>query len=219
MEAEAQALEKPKRTLTQEQKDKMQAGRKKKAEKVVSPEVVIKNRNITVFGKVDRNRDGKIMSEYPSWYFDKQREELEIAIENTRKQLDDGSLPSTVRARVKNELSIREAKLEKIMADSPKLEGSDRDYINSVKKDLAEELGRAHFTRDERLKGLVDAHEEAHRMVDPVIQIKNERQAEFCKACGVQIRDGKVSRNDMDRMHKIASRMLGESTDIEYLRR
>jgi hypothetical protein len=52
------------------------------------------------------------------------------------------------------------------------------------------------------------------------LEVKSETQAEILKACGIPIRDGKVSRKDMERAWKISGAALGEvDLNVERLRR
>ncbi len=172
-----------------------------------------------IFGETDRTPSGKVKSEFPSWYFDQQKEDLKKDIADSERALKSGAIPYPVRERTETELARRKERLKNIEAETPRLSDAEKDKFGKMRDGIGKKIGEATFKRSEMEKGLADAHEEAHRMVDPVIKIENEGEAEFAKACNIEIKDGKVSRNEMEKMHKIASKILGESTDIEYLRK
>jgi hypothetical protein len=174
-----------------------------------------------VFGTTDMDRKGKHVADYPSWYFDQQKEELGKDIVDSEREIEDEPFPdASSRLRAKENLRKKKARFEQIQADAPSLTGADKDEILNLRKGIAPRLSEAHPSRTDKEKGLVDTHEEVRRMTEPVVEIKGEKEAEFAKQCQIPISvDGKVSRNDMDRMYKIMSKMVGEPTDIEYLRR
>ena len=220
-----------KRVLSEEHKRKMVEGRKKYWEtqknspkvvtpkKTVAPEVIIPKRDIKIFGSVDRDSKGKITSEFPAWYFDQQKDELERGIAQDEMALDQEAIPYPAKAKFREKLAQRKERLGKINEETPKLKGSESDAIYKMRGELGESIGEAHFTRSQREKGLADAHEEVRRMTEPIIKVKSENQAQFIKECGINIRDGKITRNEAEKVYKIASKMLGQPTDIEYLRR
>ena len=177
-----------------------------------------------VFGDVDRDSKGKIRSEYPSWYFDPQREELGHEISEMENALDNDAIPTEAKARFKASLRQKKDRFQRIEADVPKFKGDDKDKIVKLRKEIEGQLKEAHPRRSEKDKGFTDAHEEARRMSEPVMKISNQAQAEFAEACGIKITDGKITRNAMDKMYKITGKMLkisgeDESTDIESIRR
>ncbi len=224
-----------KRVMSEDHKRKMVEGRKKYWEtqknspKVVTPkktvsspvapEVIIPKRDMKIFGSVDRDSKGKITSEFPAWYFDQQKDELERGIAQDEMALDQEAIPYPAKAKFREKLSQRKERLSKINEETPKLKGSEEDSMIKMRGELGESIGEAHFTRSQREKGLADAHEEVRRMTEPVIKVKNEHQAEFIKNCGINIRNGKITRNEAEKVYKIASKMLDQPTDIEYLRR
>lgn len=212
-------MEKKKRALTREHIDKMQAGRKRKKESMIEPEVIIPSSDIRVFGETDRTPSGKVKSEFPSWYFDQQKEDLRKEIVDAERALKSGAIPYPIRERTEYELAKKKERFAKIEEETPQLKGIKRDGIAKMREGMGKKISEARFGRSEMEKGLADAHEEAHRMVDPVIKIESEAEAKFARACNIEIKDGKISRNEMEKMYKITSKMLGESTDIEYLRK
>lgn len=216
---ETQVVEKKKRVLTPEHLAKMQAGRGKKKKEVIAPEIIISLPKIKIFGETDRTPRGKVKSEFPAWYFDMQKEDLMKEINDGEIAIQSGAIPYAIKERSENELRKKKDRLDKIEEETPKLNGKDKDMVSKMRDGIGKKIAEAKFSRSDMERGLADAHEEAHRMVDPVIKIDSQAEAEFARSCNIEIRDGKISRNEMEKMHKIASKMLGESTDIEYLRR
>lgn len=173
-----------------------------------------------VFGEVDRDKSGNIRSEYPSWYFDPQKDELVSTIREMIRALEDDAIPHQAKAKFREGLRQKKDRLEAIEKSVPKLKDEEKNKIVKVRDEIAIELKDAHPKRSERERDLVDAHEEARRMKEPVMKLKSTEQAEFAKECNIKISpDGKISRDDMDKMYKISSKILGESTDVEYLRK
>ena len=236
MQVDGQSVDgRVKRVLTDEHKKKMIEGRKKYWEtkknspkvvtpkKIVSspvaPEVIIPKRDMKIFGSVDRDSKGKITSEFPAWYFDQQKDELERGIAQDEMSLEQEAIPYPAKAKFREKLAQRKERLGKINEETPKLKGSEEDAISKMRQEMGESIGEAHFTRSQREKGLADAHEEVRRMTEPIIKVTSERQAEFIKYCEIPIRDGKITRNEAEKVYKIASKLLDQPTDIEYLRR
>jgi hypothetical protein len=220
-----------KRVMTEEHKRKMVEGRKKYWEtqknspkvdipkKNIAPTIIIPKSDMKIFGSVDRDSKGKITSEYPAWYFDQQKDELERGIAQDEAALNQEAIPYPAKAKFREKLAQRKERLSKINEETPRLKGSEEDAINKMRQEMGESIGEAHFTFSQREKGLADPHEEVRRMTEPVIKVTSERQADFIKECGIKIKDGKITRNEAEKVFKIASKMLDQPTDIEYSRR
>jgi hypothetical protein len=95
-------MEKKKRILTPDHLAKMQAGRKKK-EKPIAPEIIISSPKILIFGETDRTPSGKVKSEFPSWYFDQQKEDLKKEIADSERAIKTGAIPYPIRERTEME--------------------------------------------------------------------------------------------------------------------
>jgi len=174
---------------------------------------------IKVFGKEDRTPRGKPSSEYPSWYFTEEKEKIKDSISSKEQALKSGFIPPESRNQYEALLNVERERLEAIEESTPKLTGTERDAIEKSCKEMGDKIRDSKFSRSEMEKGLADPHEEARRMVSPVIEIKSQHEAEFAKMCGIEIKDGKVSRNQAERMWKIQRAMLGEDRDTNRLRR
>jgi len=174
---------------------------------------------VRVFGEVDRNKENKVISDYPAWYFDGQHtEDLEESVASAKRQLESDLIPTSDRHYVQERVKVMEEKLGKIKASKPKLSAQETDELAKARKDFGTSIKDAMFTRSDMMKGIADPHEEARRISEPCIKVKSEAHAEFLKACGARIEGDKVSRGDMEKAWKIASKLLGESSNTEGLR-
>jgi hypothetical protein len=80
-------------------------------------------------------------------------------------------------------------------------------------------ISDAMFKRSEMERGVADAHEEARRMSEPVLKLE-DKELIFVRACEGKIEaNGKVSRTTAERCWKIISRLLGENSNTEVLRK
>ena len=173
-----------------------------------------------VFGDVDRDEKGKISSQYPSWYHSTQIDELEESVRRKEYQLSNDLVPASEKNITRERLSQEKDRLNKIKASKPKISGMEEDEIKNMSNELGDKIKESMFTRSDMDKGLADAHEEARRMSEPCIEIKSENQAEFAKSCGIKIpSNGKISRNQAEKMWKIQKRILGDISNTEILRK
>ena len=175
--------------------------------------------DIQFFSSIDRKgkrADGAITSEYPAFYFYTHYEELQESTDKQQRQVDLGLVPASELPRIKAELKRNNDRLAEIQEANPKL-GPEKDAVHKLYKELEESISDSMYTRSDMQKGLVDAHEEARRMVDPIIPIKGNEK--FFHNMGITARNGKVSRNEASRAYKIMGKALGENTNTERLRR
>ena len=174
---------------------------------------------VQFFGAADRkgrHADGKITSEYPAWYFVAQTEDLTEEIEHKTRSIKMGLIPPSELPYAQEELRKQETMLERIKS-KPELKGKDKDDAAKIYKHLSEQIGDTMFSRSEMKKGLVDAHEEVRRMTDPIINVRG--QTKILANMGINAKGGKISRNEASKAFKIIGRVLGEATNIEYLRK
>ena len=217
--------EKKKRVMSDEQKRKMQEGRqnskKNKINASIAPSVIISHEPINIFGEVDRNRDGKIKSDYPAWYFESQRDELEESVRHRKHQLDNDLVPLSERGIQRERLKQEEERLEKIINSKPDIQGKPaEDVIAEAVSEIGAKISKAMFSRSDMQRGTADAHEEAKRISTPIIEVKSDKEAELYKACGIKISDnGRVDRSQAEKVWKIGRKILGESTNTEILRK
>jgi hypothetical protein len=118
----------------------------------------------------------------------------------------------------KMELARQKTRLKEIDEAVPKYTDQEKDLLAREHKNLGAEIRDSMFSYDDMNKGFASAHEEAHRMKDPIIKL-NRAQLEIAKACEIPVQHGMVCRDDAARMYKIIGKRLGENTNIEALRK
>jgi len=178
---------------------------------------------IEFFGAADRKgkvMTGMVTSEYPAWYFTQHIEELQEEIDSIERKLKNGGLPSEAIPDHKAELFKLQGRLMDIQNSRPKLNGKDADTFKKIYDDLSGQIGDSMFTETEMKKGLVNVHEEARRMVEPIIKADPEYAPVFEKL-GISPIRGKISRNQAAKVVKICGRLIDDSrpTNIEYFRK
>ena len=179
-------------------------------------------KDIEFFGAEDRfhgRKDEGITSEYPSWYFKVALEELRESIAQKKRALESGNIPRSEIPYAEEALKRESKKMAQIISSVPKLSGPDRDGLAKVYKKLKGAIGDSMFTGYQMKKGLVDVHEEARRMADPIIDLKDEGEVMLAAKMGITPVNGKVSRNEASRMFKIIGRLIDEETNVETLRK
>lgn len=175
--------------------------------------------SLCLFGNVDKNRNGVVSSEYPAWYYDVHVEELRESVAKNKRRLDRGEVQPELVAVVRAEIERDDKKLEEIKNYKPTLSDAERDKLNKLyKEELCPLISDSLFTHTQMQKGLAPAHEEAKRMVQPVLEIKSAHLAEMLVAVGGRIVNKKASRNDVSKVFKLVGKLLGEATNIEVLR-
>lgn len=172
-----------------------------------------------LFGKADRDAKGDVSSSYPAWYFEVQTEELQEEIDRMKRKMDVGGVPSDHLPYAKRELEEMENQLARVKDSEPKMRPKDKDDAAQVYGELGEAISETLFTHSEMRSGKVSPHKEVKRMSKPCIPVTSEAMAAACKECGVEIKGGKITRNEATRVHKILGKYLGESTNIEDLRK
>ena len=179
----------------------------------------IEHPEFNIFTQSDLSPDGKkIASTIPLWYNPTYREELENTIAIMSHALKEGHVPEGRRSEYQANLKMLKERLQSIDDAIPKFNKKAMDYIARVVSSLSEKIQNAMFTRDEMMRGLADANEEARRMTEPCILL-NEQEIRWAQACNIKVYNGKVSRTACELMWKIGRRILGESTNVEILRK
>jgi len=179
-------------------------------------------KDIQFFGSVDRKGkvdSGKVTSAYPAWYFTTHLEDLKEGIDRKHRAIQRGEIPASELDLAKIALKKETERYENIMMSRPKLDGKDVDDLAKVYKELEKDIQDSLFTRSDMKKGLVDVHEEARRMSEPIINVGGN--VELLREMGVNIpKEHKmVSRNQASKAYKILGKLLGENTNVERLRR
>jgi hypothetical protein len=172
-----------------------------------------------IFGDVDKTKDGKVKSQYPAWYYETHIDELRESIRHKEYQLESDLIPLSEKGITRERLKQEKERLEEIEKSKAKFTATEKDDLSKIRKDLGQRIKDGMFTRSQMEKGLADAHEEARRLSEPVIEIKTEVEKELAKECEVKVIDGKVSRKGAEKIWKIASKALGEMSNTEELRK
>lgn len=183
---------------------------------------------MNLFGEVDKTKEGKIKSEYPSWYFDREhKDDLVESIRHNKDALERDTVPAERRGEFREQLKKQEDLLKKIDASEPHLSEAEIDDISKIvvkasgapSGTLGAKIADAMFKRSDMERGTTDAHEEARRISTPCIKL-DEKEIEYAKACDVAIsHDGKVTRKSAEKIWKILRRVIGENSNTELLRR
>lgn len=172
-----------------------------------------------IFGEVDLTDKGKVKSQYPSWYFDHLKDELQNEIQKMETGLKYDRIPKTEVSITQERLSQKKEKLKEIERSCVELRGKSKDRVSKIREELGSQISEQMFSRSDMQKGLADAHEEMKRMSEPRISIHGDT-IKFAQACNVKVVKGKVTRDGASKMWKIASKALGDCpTNVEFLRK
>ncbi len=167
------------------------------------------------FGVADKGIDGKIISEYPSWYYDRHIANLENSIKMREYHLERGLAHPEVKHDIIESVARDRKKLDEIKASIPKLTAAQKDKCYKEYKRISEVLRNALPSRYEMKVGLVDHHKEVAQITTPTFEV----DLEIAEACNVKVEGGKVNRNQLSKIWKILGMYLGEYTNVEVLRR
>jgi hypothetical protein len=172
-----------------------------------------------IFSSLDLNDKGKVHSTYPSWYFSHMTENLKEEVNRMEYQLDNDLLPRSEVAITKDRLANKRKQLKELENSIPNIIGKDKDKVNKVREEFGDAISEAMFSRDQMRKGLADAAQELKRKTEPCIRMSPEMR-KFAEACNVKISTkNMVTRDGAAKVWKIASKLLGESSNTEALRR
>lgn len=225
--------------MTEEMKEKLRLGReaakqRKAAEQKAQPEtpspsaaqattkgteIILGAADYQIFGQVDLNKSGKVSSTYPSWYFDHFREGLQEEIKRDQYMLEHDLVPKSELGVARERLKQKKDKLLSLENAIPEISGKTKDAIYGFRNELGDKIKESKFSRSDMQKGIADAHEEARRMASPCIELRGNA-LDFARKCNVKVDDrGMVSRTGAEKVWKIASRIIGEPSNTEILRR
>lgn len=170
---------------------------------------------IKIYGDVDRREDGRPRGFKPSWAETKAIENLKEEIDSRKRQLERGLIPSSEVHLAQEAVRKGTERLAEIEDGRPKLDDTKRDQVSKERKRLGKEIGDLLFSYTEMDMGFADPHEEVARMTEKKIKMDPEQ----AKECGITLINGKGSRDDAAQMFQHLSYALGESPDIERLRK
>ena len=175
-----------------------------------------------IFCEVDRKDGGKtapISSTYPAYCFREQIDQLEEETESLKRRIEMGAIEPQYLPAHKEELRIKQEKLDKIYQAKPKLSSKDIDKLARFQKEIGEEISRIMPSYTEMQRGTASPQDEVRKMHrEGCVSIEGHKQ--LFSDMGIKPRrNGKVTRNDAAKAWKIARSLLGEPTNVETLRR
>lgn len=174
-----------------------------------------------LYGKIDRGSDGSIASEYPAWMLTKQIDDLKENIDQIERNIKSNRIPEGEVAEARQQQRVFKDRLDSIMSSKPKPSDNERNMLWKHYKSFGSKIQDTMFTLSDMKRGFADAHEEARRMSQPIIELSSE-EVELAKTCNVRVtKEGQkhlVTRNGAAKVFKLIGRILGEPTNIEVLR-
>lgn len=170
---------------------------------------------IQFFGEIDRNKEGNVSSDMPAWFFDAQIDEMEEAVGRKRRELDKGDVPIQHYPLKKQQLKNLEAKLEKINASKPRLQGGQKTQFANEYHKLQNLIADSMPTRREDRMGYVSPREELNRCKTHHIQM----DPGVAKSCGIKLVKGKATGDQAAKAYKMIGKQIGENTNIERIRK
>ncbi len=186
-------------------------------------EIFNEKSDIKWFAEVDINsRTGKPSADYPGWYFEQRIAEQEDEIRSLENAIEMDLYKGLKKKEAVQRLSAMKKRHDEILESKPNLRGADKDRIAKVANDLGERIKASMPSYSDMQRGAtgsVDIEQEARRMVLPCIEVKSKEEADLFKQRGINIVNGKVSRNQAITAWKIMSKSIGADTcDAESLR-
>jgi hypothetical protein len=178
---------------------------------------VVSESDFQFFTEVDMNQYGNVGGFIPSYMNRSLVEDLKREIDDEERSLAKQDLNPERRSILSKSVYKKKERLEKIENETPNL---DKDKVNDASKEVGKLISSAMFSEYDMKKGLADAHEEARRMSDRCIKVTSEI-ANILKGCNIQVdkENPMVSRTHLEKAWKIMNRYLGESSNVERLRR
>jgi hypothetical protein len=188
------------------------------AEDIATNTLKVSNSDIKWFGEVDYNDKGKLAADYPAYYFMNNVHELEEEIRTFEEDINDGVYTGPKVREAKEKLRTMKERHESIVNSKPNLSGVQKDKVSKSLDELCDSIKASHFTYDERWKQECDPHEELRRQKNPCIDIRDSVVGSFAKEKGINVKNGKISRDDAMVMAKIMANVLDKQLNINYKR-
>lgn len=174
---------------------------------------------IEFYGEVDLNHKGGVASFMPAWSYRELIEDLKEQIDSKKRAIDSGALEAEQLVKTREEHKKLKGRYESIVSSKPKI---DVDRMDNISKSIGEKISEAMFTRDQMVKGLADAHEEARRMSQPCIKLTGD-EAIVAQAARIKgVKDGGafvVSRTQAEKLWKLTRKSMGEMANTAMLRK
>lgn len=174
---------------------------------------------VTFYGEVDLNKKGEFSSFMPAWSYTQLLEDMKEQIDSKKRAIDSGLLDAERLVEVRAEHKRLKTRYDDIMASKPDM---DMDKLDRLSKSIGDKISEAMFTRDQMKLGLADAHEEARRMSQPCIELKDEEASLAVDARIKGVKKGNsyvVSRTQAEKLWKLTRKAMGELANTGMLRK
>jgi hypothetical protein len=178
---------------------------------------------ISFFGEVDRDRDGRVVSSRPAYLLHRNVEKLENDVRQWEHMIKTGVVPEENKAELLQEINSNKEQIDKIMAGRPKMNGAQESFYAKEMKEMAERIRESMFGREEMRTGLRthDDFEELQREHEPCVEINPDVAAAMgYDLTGAPKRNGNplVSRAKLVRAWQTVSGYFDSNTHTESLR-
>lgn len=172
----------------------------------------------SVFGDIDRNKEGRVASEFPAWSQLTQVDNLREEINQIDVGIRSGRFATDEIYKAKIDKANKESKLDAIMKSKPKPNDSERNMLYKHYRAFGSKISESLYTRSDMALGLAPAHEEAKRMKLPCIELTPDECA-MAKSCDVTPdKKRMVSRDQATKVFKLLGKILDEPANVEHLR-
>lgn len=172
----------------------------------------------SMFGNIDRTRDGAVASEYPAWAQVQQMDAFKEHIDQLERGINSGRFSRDEIHNVKAEKAKLESRLDDMMKSKPRPSDSERNMLYKHYKAFGAKIQASMFTRSDMKNGLASPREEAKRMKKPCIALEPDELG-IAKSCNVQgDKKNMVSRDAATKVFKLLGKILDEPANVEVLR-
>jgi hypothetical protein len=172
----------------------------------------------SVFGDIDRNRDGKVASEFPAWSQLTQVDNLKEEINQIDVGIRSGRFATDEIYKAKMDKAKKESNLEAIMKSKPRPSDSEKNILYKHYNAFGEKISASLYTRSDMALGLAPAHEEAKRMKLPTIALTPDECAMAISCNVTPDKKRMVSRDQATKVFKLLGKILDEPANVEHLR-
>lgn len=172
----------------------------------------------SVFGNIDRTRDGAVASEYPAWAQVQQMDAFKEHIDQLERGIKSGRFSNDEIHNVKAEKAKLEGRLDSMMKSKPRPSDSEKNMLYKHYRAFGAKIQASMFTRTDMMNGLASPREEAKRMKKPCITLEPDELG-IAKSCNVQAdKKNMVSRDAATKVFKLLGKILDEPANVEVLR-
>ena len=176
-------------------------------------------KGIKFYGAIDRDKFGKVCSEYPAYMSEVHLENTQEQCNSMKRMLGRGQIPDDRLMGHKRDIEVLENKIKQIVESKPHLSDPEKNHLHELFKKLVGSITETLFTRSEMNIGLANPRTEMKRMIGPCVKV-DAKFHDVLEGVGIQVdKDSMVSRNQATKVAKIIGFLLGEDFNIEALRK